>query len=182
MPSSLKPTRSAEGEPKFGNVCIFIIFATRVASCVAIAILRRMKILLTVLVTAVVACTTYAEPNKPATTAAAKPALVPKTVSPDEAEALIKGQPGVLILDIRTPEEYAKGHIPGAKNVDFFADDFAKQVAALDASKPVLVHCASGGRSGQAMEPLTELKRFTVIYHLKAGFNGWATAKKPVEK
>jgi rhodanese-related sulfurtransferase len=157
-------------------------FAPRVASGLMIAFLRGMKILLTLLVTAVVACNVSAEPQKPAKTPATEPAASPKNVSPDEAEALIKGKPGVLILDIRTPDEFAKGHIPGAKNVDFFADDFAKQVAALDASKPVLVHCASGGRSGQAMEPLTALKKFTVIYHLKAGFSGWAAAKKPVEK
>jgi rhodanese-related sulfurtransferase len=141
-----------------------------------------MKMLLTLLLTAFVACTTYAEPNKPATTTAAKPAVAPKDVSPDEAEALIKGKPGILILDIRTPDEYAEGHIPGAKNVDCFGDDFDKQVAALDASKPVLVHCASGGRSGQNMEKLTGMKKFIVIYHLKAGFNGWKAAKKPVEK
>lgn len=140
-----------------------------------------MKIFLGILFTVFAVCTTCAEPNKPPVAVATKPAVAPKEVSPDEAEALIKGKPGVLILDIRTPDEYAKGHIPGAKNVDCFGDDFDKQVAVLDASKPVLVHCASGGRSSQSMDALTAMKKFLVIYHLKAGFNGWRSAKKPIE-
>jgi phage shock protein E len=136
---------------------------------------------LTILLTAIATCTTQAGSDKPAKSLAAEPTSAVKNVSPDEADALIKGKPGVLILDIRTPDEFAKGHIPGAKNVDFFSDDFAKQVAALDSNKPVLVHCASGGRSGQAMETLTGMKKFGAIYHLKAGFSGWKAAKKPIE-
>ncbi len=105
----------------------------------------------------------------------------PKIVSPDEAEVLIKETPALVILDVRTPDEFAGGHIHGAKNVDFFGDDFEKQIAALDPAKPVLVHCAAGGRSSQAVEKLAALKKPPVIYHLKAGFNGWKAAKKPVE-
>lgn len=140
--------------------------------------MAEMKKFLAILLTAVAACTTRADSDNSAKPAAA----AVKNVSPDEAEALMKAKPGVLILDVRTPDEFAQGHIPGAKNVDFFGDDFEKQVAGLDASKPVLVHCASGNRSSQALGKITAVKKFSVIYHLKAGFSGWKAAKKPVDK
>jgi rhodanese-related sulfurtransferase len=135
-----------------------------------------MKAFLAILFSTALACTVTAEP------AAVSPAAkAVKNVSPDEAEALIQGSPALVILDVRTPEEFARGHIAGAKNVDFFGDDFEKQVAALDPARPVLVHCAAGGRSSQAVEKIVALKKVSVIYHLKAGFNGWTAAKKPVE-
>ena len=139
--------------------------------------IAAMKTFLAILLAACAVCAAPADSDKPATS----PAAAVKNVSPKDAEALIKDQPGVLILDIRTPDEFAKGHIPGAKNVDFFSDDFEKQVAALDSSKPVLVHCASGNRSSQAVEKIAALRKFKGIYHLKAGFSGWKSAKKPVE-
>ena len=52
----------------------------------------------------------------------------------------------VQILDVRTPEEFSDQHIDNAKNINWFDADFAKQVAALDKSKPVYVYCKSGGR------------------------------------
>ena len=112
----------------------------------------------------------------------AKPASAPgnvKNVSPDEAEKLLKENPKTLVLDVRTPDEFAKGHIPGAKNFDFFGDDFAKKVATLDPQTPVIVHCASGHRSSQALESFKDKK---TVYHLNEGFHAWEKAGKPVEK
>ena len=106
-------------------------------------------------------------------------AAVLKDVTPDEAERLLKENPNIVVLDVRTPEEFAAGHIPGAKNVDFLAGDVAKQAPALDPQTPILVHCAAGGRSAQSL-PL--LKDKQVIYHLKEGFKAWEKAGKPVEK
>jgi rhodanese-related sulfurtransferase len=109
----------------------------------------------------------------------AKPASNVQNVSPDEAEKLLKENPKTIVLDVRTSDEFAKGHIPGAKNVDFFDDDFAKKVGALDPATPVIVHCAAGGRSAKSLEFLKDKK---VVYHLKDGFNAWEKAGKPVEK
>ena len=138
-----------------------------------------MKALLALLLTVALTHAVFAEPAKAGIPA--PPAPTAKIVSPDEAEALMKSSPAPVILDVRTPDEFAAGHIPGAKNVDFFSDDFEKQVAALDPAKPVLVHCAAGNRSSQAVEKIVALKKFGVIWHLKAGFSGWTAAKKPVE-
>ena len=138
-----------------------------------------MKAILALLLTATLACEVFAEPAKVGKTSA--PAATSKNVTPDEAEALMKSTPELVILDVRTPDEFAAGHIRGAKNADFFGDDFEKQIAALDPAKPVLVHCAAGNRSAQAVKKMEALKKGGVIYHLKVGFSGWSAAKKPVE-
>ena len=122
----------------------------------------------------------YAE-DAPHTVPVAVPAGVAKNVSPDEAEKLLKDNPKVVVLDVRTPEEFAKGHIAGAKNVDFKAADFAEKVAALDKGKSYLVHCAAGGRSSKALD-LMKNKNFAAMYHLNEGFKAWEKAGKPVEK
>ena len=111
----------------------------------------------------------------------AVPAGVAKNVSPDEAEKLLKDNPKIVVLDVRTPEEFAKGHIAGAKNVDFKAADFAEKVAALDKGKTYLVHCAAGGRSSKTLDLMKD-KNFAALYHLNEGFKAWEKAGKPVEK
>ncbi len=84
----------------------------------------------------------------------------------------------MVVLDVRTADEFKAGHIAGAKNVDFFDDNFTKEVAKLDPATPILVHCAGGGRSGQSLPMLKDLK---TVYHLKDGFKAWEKAGKPVE-
>ncbi len=108
-------------------------------------------------------------------------ATVLKNVSPDEAEKLLKANPKPTVIDVRTPDEFKAGHISGAKNIDFLGDDFAKQIAALDKSKTYILHCASGGRSGQACKT-NEVQSLPSVYHLNQGFKAWQQAGKPVEK
>ncbi len=85
------------------------------------------------------------------------------------------------VLDVRTPAEFAEGHIPGAKNIDFYAKDFAERLGKLDKSKPYLMHCRSGGRSGKAGAMMSKMG-FKLVYDLAPGMNGWRKAKKPIEK
>ena len=81
---------------------------------------------------------------------ASKP--VPATVT---AEFLKK--PDVVVLDVRTPEEFATGHLKGARNLDFRAPGFGEQVRQLDKSKTYVLYCASGNRSGQSTVLMEEL-------------------------
>ncbi len=104
----------------------------------------------------------------------------PKDVSVNEAQKLIQ-EGKVLVLDVRTPEEFKEGHIEGAVNIDFNGKDFAAQIQRLDPSKPVLVHCQGGGRSGRSL-PLLEQLSFPQVYHLHEGFGEWEAAGKPVKK
>ena len=84
-------------------------------------------------------------------------------------------RPGTTILDVRTPQEYAQGHLPGAVNVDVSSPDFAAQVATLDPSAPYAVYCRSGNRSGVAVATMAE-QGFTNAYHLGGGITAWQDA------
>jgi rhodanese-related sulfurtransferase/thioredoxin-related protein len=86
-----------------------------------------------------------------------------------------------VILDVRTPAEFAAGHLPGAVNLDVNAADFSAKAASLNKSKTYLVHCASGVRSVKACKNLARLD-FPKLYNLTGGFRAWAQAGKPVEK
>jgi rhodanese-related sulfurtransferase len=114
--------------------------------------------------------------------AADKPPVPPavKNVGVAEFDKLRADKKNV-VLDVRTAEEFAKGHIPGAINVDFNAPDFQKKVAELDKSKTYLVHCAGGVRSAKACT-LMDKSAFTNLFNLDPGFRAWEKAGKPVEK
>ena len=59
-------------------------------------------------------------------------------------------EPDVIIVDVRTPEEFASGHIEGALNIDFNSGDFANEITRLNPSETYAIYCRSGNRSGQA--------------------------------
>lgn len=125
-----------------------------------------------------------AQDKKPGTAVGipAKPVLKAAEVSADEAAKLIAASKDLIILDVRTPEEFDHEHIKGAVNLNLFDIDFAKSVGALDQSKSVLIHCASGNRSRKALIALADKVKFPKVYHLTTGFVGWAKAGNPVER
>lgn len=104
-----------------------------------------------------------------------------KHVKSKEAAAIVaKGD--VVVLDVRTPDEFSEGHIDGAKNIDFLDDaKFKAEAAKLDKSKTYLVHCQAGGRSSKSLKVLQELGIKNLI-HLDDGFGGWKDADLPVKK
>ena len=56
----------------------------------------------------------------------------------------------ILLIDVRTPDEYKSGHIPGAKNIDVKNWNFDQEIGKLDSCRPVAVYCRSGMRSTMA--------------------------------
>ena len=66
---------------------------------------------------------------------------------------------GAPVLDVRTPKEFAAGHLADAVNVDVMAPDFRQRIAAMDLpeSGPVYLYCRSGNRSGTATKVLHEM-------------------------
>lgn len=104
-----------------------------------------------------------------------------RIVTVQEAEALLAKDKSIVVLDVRTADEFKAGHIAGAVNVDFNGETFDADLAKLDRNKTYLLHCASGGRSSQAEDQMTDLK-FKSVLHLKEGFNGWKKQGKPVAK
>jgi len=97
------------------------------------------------------------------------------------AGKLLSAEREVIVLDVRTPREFAGGHIAGATNVDFNANSFSSVVGKLDRDRTYLVHCAAGGRSTKALDVLKKLG-FRSVVHLDGGFSAWEAAGQPVKK
>lgn len=83
------------------------------------------------------------------------------------------------VIDVRTPEEFAAGHVAGAININVEAPDFGEQIAALDAEDAYLVYCRSGRRSAVAADQMAEAG-FTDIIDA-GGLEALAEAGAPIE-
>ena len=83
----------------------------------------------------------------------------PDGTSMSAADFVAQGDPEAPVLDVRTPGEFASGHLAGAVNVDVMSPTFQSQVAALDlpTDGPVYLYCRSGNRSGQAAKTLRQM-------------------------
>ena len=110
----------------------------------------------------------------------AAPSSAVTLVSPDDAHALVESG-DVEVLDVRTPEEYAEGHLEGATNIDFYASDFADQIAELDRDQEYVVYCRSGNRSSQATALMAE-QGFAAVNDVDGGIVAWEAAGLPVER
>jgi len=86
--------------------------------------------------------------------------------------AALAATPATVLLDVRTPEEFAAGHLQGAKNLDIRAADFDTQLAALTKTTTYAVYCHSGNRSGQALERMAAAG-FTNVADLSGGITAW---------
>lgn len=94
-----------------------------------------------------------------------------QVVGQDEFETAMNREDATLI-DVRTKAEFEEGHIDGAINKDFKSGEFQEYITTLDKSKPVLVYCHAGGRSGKSRELLEE-NEFEMIFDLDGGFSQW---------
>ncbi len=93
-------------------------------------------------------------------------------------DAKLNASEAPQLIDVRTPEEFANGHLNNARNINWNGDSFDAQVAQLDPSKPVFVYCQGGGRSAAASTHLKKLG-FTQINDLDGGIMAWRAAKLP---
>ena len=100
-------------------------------------------------------------------------------VSPQVFAEFLKKEKGVL-LDIRTPGEYKKGHLKGSVLLDFFRDDFEKSLDKLDKNKTYYIYCGIGGRSEEC-GVMMENKGFKKVYDLDGGISRWKAAGLPIE-
>lgn len=90
----------------------------------------------------------------------------------------LKELPTALVVDVRTPEEFSKGHLINAKNYDWRGNEFEKQIEPLDKSKPVFVYCLSGSRSAAAAKQM-RTEGFKNVYELSGGIMKWRGANLP---
>lgn len=106
--------------------------------------------------------------------------IAPIRVNVDEFAAFV-ARPGVQIIDVRTPEEFAEGHIERAKNIPVQQADFADRLAQLDPNGVYAVYCRSGNRSKPAVAQMNAAG-ITAIYELSEGTNGWTAAGQPLTR
>jgi rhodanese-related sulfurtransferase len=106
-----------------------------------------------------------------------------KEISVADAEKFLADHPETIILDLRTPREFSKGHLPNAKNYDTTDEAKYKEVlSTLDKTKWYLVHSAVGHyRTVRALEYF-EANGFEHAAAIDGGYKAWAAAGKPVEK
>ena len=97
------------------------------------------------------------------------------------AEIVAEPPTDLVILDIRTPEEFAAGHIAGAINIDYYASDFEARLGELDLDVPYVMYCNSGNRSGNTL-PLMDSIGFAEVYELDGGIQAWFNSGNPVEQ
>ena len=80
---------------------------------------------------------------------------------------------GVVILDVRTPGEFAEGFIEGAQMIDFQSGNFEAEIGSLDKDVTYAVYCRSGNRSGQAVKVMQDAG-FLNLFNLEGGVIDWA--------
>ncbi len=155
---------------------------------ITLACLRRCALLTLVLaglIFAAGACTSGVQPaaapqgnpSDQAAGAVAEPATVNTKIAPADYQTQFGAGAEHLLLDVRTPEEFASGHIAGAVNIS--VEQLAGRLSEVPQDKPVVLYCRSGNRSGQAAQIL-EQAGYTQIYDL-GGIVAWAEQGYPVE-
>jgi len=106
---------------------------------------------------------------------------VPPIAPPELAKRLEAKDPDLVILDVRTPEEFAAGHVPGARNVPH--DQVTARLADLSPlrGKQVVLYCRSGRRSALAADALRQAG-FSRLLHLQGDYLAWEADKRPIER
>jgi thioredoxin len=99
---------------------------------------------------------------------------------PSEFNAKLIAMENVVIVDVRTPEEFQSGTIKGAENIDYNDVHFETHIGQLDQSKTYFVYCLSGGRSAQAGGFMRK-KGFKNVYELDGGMMAWRNADLPIQ-
>jgi phage shock protein E len=103
-------------------------------------------------------------------------------IKPDTLlERTAKKDNSIVVVDVRSPEEFAQGHVPGALNipVDQLTNRIGELMTAKD--KEVVLYCRSGRRAGQAAETL-KANGFEKLLHLEGDMQKWTEEKRAVEK
>jgi rhodanese-related sulfurtransferase len=117
-------------------------------------------------------------PGQPASAPAAASASLPLITSQALLERQAKGDPSLFVLDVRTPQEFAAGHVPGAVNVPY--DQVASHLAEIPKDKDVVLYCRSGRRTALAAEVLAA-NGYTKLGHLQGDMEAWLKDGRPVE-
>lgn len=115
----------------------------------------------------------------PAPSAEGPAEQVVRVVEPQAAAELLEAEPRPTVIDVRTPGEFAEGHLEGAVLIDVQSPDFRDRIAELDRDASYVIYCRSGNRSVGARETMAELG-FTDVSDIDGGILAWVQAGLPV--
>jgi phage shock protein E len=104
----------------------------------------------------------------------------PAPIEPKQlGERIAWADPSLVVLDVRTPAEFADGHLPGAINIPH--TELASRVEELSRAREadIVVYCRTGKRSAQALGIL-ETAGFSRLFHLQGDYTRWSEEKRPV--
>ena len=104
-----------------------------------------------------------------------------QSVSVDEFEKQLISAKGEQLIDVRTPQEFERYRITGAKNIDFRNSNFQREIEKLDKNKPVLIYCLASPRSRAALA-VFQRAGFKTVYELSGGINAWSRAGKSIDQ
>ncbi len=107
-----------------------------------------------------------------------------ENVTIDAAADLMKDGKNIVVLDVRTPEEYTAGHIEGSININIAEDSFSEEAAKLDHDKTYIVHCAANVENGRTAKSMTILENlgFKNLLNLEGGIVAWEKSGQPMIK
>jgi len=105
-------------------------------------------------------------------------------VDVSSASELLNNDKNIVVLDVRTPEEHAAGHIEGSVNINIAEDSFSYKAAKLDQDKTYIVHCAANTKNGRTDKSITIMKElgFKNLLNLEGGIVAWEKADQPMTK
>jgi len=123
-------------------------------------------------------CAQSTKQNNETETMEAVQKRVVSLISPEE---LNKITDEIQLIDVRTPKEFAEGHLSNAVNINFYDSNFMEEMSKLDKNKDLYIYCRSGGRSGKAAKKLKS-QGFLKVYDLDGGILNWNQSKMKVVK
>lgn len=100
------------------------------------------------------------------------------TVNSTQARALLTKTPGLVLLDVRTPDEFRQAHLHGALLIP--VSELQNRLREVPRGKPLLVYCSVGARSASAAKFLAS-QGFNNVYHMGDGLVGWYRNGYPLE-
>lgn len=104
-----------------------------------------------------------------------------KQITSKEAAKMLNTNRSIVVLDVRTPDEFNQGHIKGAINIDIRQSDAFNKIGKLNPNAAYMVHCRTQNRSTVAVDYMLS-KGFKNIYLMTDGYNGWSLNNLPTTK
>lgn len=100
-------------------------------------------------------------------------------VSARDVAKMLRKDPSIILVDVRTPEEYQQGHLKGCKLMNYYDADFRERAKKLPKDKRIVLYCRSGRRSADAMTYLTSIG-YSRVYNMLGGIIAWQKDRQPV--